>query len=915
MKKILTFCSAFALFIVLMTCTRVTAADTTQIGYDQNPAGGYIHQTLSFSGWAADTVGVGSVLVNIDSDPKFGWKSATLAAHADTAGFPAGNTVAFSFSADVQSLSTGPHTVGVAVLDKDGKVKTISTFPITKAAPVTHIDAPASKERFSRYQSITVSGWAVNATGIWYDCMSVDGKPLSGSGNPWNMMASGGSTPTLSNTYHGAYLNEGIAGCSYTIQPGTLSPGTHTITVAGVGNDGTISMATTAIDVYDPSSKVTVDQSLNGTFLHDQLSFTGTALDPSGVSYVCVNYDGRPQWKFAAVKTSTPSPAGYPDGSAVTYSFQDDVKNFSDGVHTIGVAVVGKDGGTTVTTFQVRKASPVICVDDPADNAVTGYGVTIQGWALNATGVWYDCVSVDGKPVNSSGNIWSLAASGEPSPGLNAAYQGAYKDADSNRFSFTIPQQMLTDGPHTITVASVGNDGRVVTATKKITVRGPAPIMGIFQSLDNTYLHDTLSFTGCAANCSGIRYVCMDIDSDLKWRLISTGPTNPLGGYPSDSTAAINANINVAGLAPGSHVFRVAAVGYDGQTTYAYFHMTKAAPKMALVSPNGGSIVSNSGVSIFGYALNATGIKYGCVDVDGTGWQLDGFKTVPLNFDLNSQTGGAYKDANASGFTLTIPSLSLGQHTITVAITGNDNQQTYQQVVVAVKGKVTYRYYNSSRSGYSPDPESLARNGSDVYQFMTLNYLDNVNAAALDSLLYSRSNSIFTYLRDVKHEDVGALFIQAGKLAGVNPIYLVAHSCEETGFGTSGQSNGEAVGSSDTFYGSPVSLVPGTYYNFFGINTHDERPFDGIVYAALHDWSTPDKAIIGGAQWIADKYVYGSYQQETLYDMLFNPLVPGVHSYCTDDTWAHQIAGYIQNYFDVAGGSPIPSIEIPVYAN
>src|SRR5690625_4684719 len=127
----------------------------------------------------------------------------------------------------------------------------------------------------------------------------------------------------------------------------------------------------------------------------------------------------------------------------------------------------------------------------------------------------------------------------------------------------------------------------------------------------------------------------------------------------------------------------------------------------------------------------------------------------------------------------------------------------------------------------------------------------------------------------------GKAFREASLKHGVNEMYLIVHARLETGNGTSALSNGaHEVGLDQN--GKP-QLVEGAAdrvrltnikktYNMFGIGAIDSDPArGGAVRAYEEGWFTPHDAIVGGAHWIKDKYIYNQYNQNTIYKMRWNP--------------------------------------------
>jgi cell wall-associated NlpC family hydrolase len=118
--------------------------------------------------------------------------------------------------------------------------------------------------------------------------------------------------------------------------------------------------------------------------------------------------------------------------------------------------------------------------------------------------------------------------------------------------------------------------------------------------------------------------------------------------------------------------------------------------------------------------------------------------------------------------------------------------------------------------------------------------------------------------------------MKAASTYNVNPIYLVMHSNLEGGKGTSKLATG---------------TVPGYtgYYNVYGVGAYDgSADTSGAKFAKQQGWDSIDKAIEGGAKFVAQNYI--AKGQDTLYRMRWNPANPGTHQYATDIAWASKIA-------------------------
>ncbi|MBK1813890.1 glucosaminidase domain-containing protein [Clostridium sp. YIM B02505] len=188
------------------------------------------------------------------------------------------------------------------------------------------------------------------------------------------------------------------------------------------------------------------------------------------------------------------------------------------------------------------------------------------------------------------------------------------------------------------------------------------------------------------------------------------------------------------------------------------------------------------------------------------------------------------------------------------------------------------------------DPAKILNDPVSIYQFVRLSYVDGVTASQLNQLF--SSNGVLA--------NKGQVFIDAAKANNVNPIYLAAHAILESGNGTSTLAQGVYINGTKA-------------YNLFGIQAVDSNPMNGANYAYDKGWTSVDKAIYGGASWIASGYINNStYKQDTIYKMRWNPQRPGSHQYATDAEWARKQTTYIKKCFDMIQDAPIV-FDVPVY--
>ncbi|MCG3399420.1 N-acetylglucosaminidase [Staphylococcus massiliensis] len=133
----------------------------------------------------------------------------------------------------------------------------------------------------------------------------------------------------------------------------------------------------------------------------------------------------------------------------------------------------------------------------------------------------------------------------------------------------------------------------------------------------------------------------------------------------------------------------------------------------------------------------------------------------------------------------------------------------------------------------------------------------------------------------------GDVFLKAQEKYQVNVIYLISHALHETGNGHSKLANG-------------IKVDGKTYYNFFGIGAFDANALKtGSSYSKKAEWTSVDKAILGGAKFIRKNYF--DKGQLTLYQMRWNPKSPGENQYASDIHWGDRIASFMEKPYEKLG--------------
>ncbi len=189
------------------------------------------------------------------------------------------------------------------------------------------------------------------------------------------------------------------------------------------------------------------------------------------------------------------------------------------------------------------------------------------------------------------------------------------------------------------------------------------------------------------------------------------------------------------------------------------------------------------------------------------------------------------------------------------------------------------------------DPNEFCT-GPYKYQFMDLSKYNGISYESLSRFLDGKGIL----------SGQASAFIEAAKMYNISELYLVAHACLETGYGSSQLATG-------------VEVNGVRVYNMYGIAAYDGSVISSGSRKAYNEgWTTPREAIIGGARWISENYINSAAnRQNTLYKMRWNPETPGQHLYAGDIAWAVTQSTIMERLFALFPEAVI-SYEIPVYA-
>ena len=316
------------------------------------------------------------------------------------------------------------------------------------------------------------------------------------------------------------------------------------------------------------------------------------------------------------------------------------------------------------------------------------------------------------------------------------------------------------------------------------------------------------------------------------------------------------------------------------------------------------------------YDLGCGKMLFGSQYIDGN-WYWYDLGCGKMLFGWQNIYGHWYYYDLGAGF------MYLGQRTINGAVYLFDESQGYfvggeilsypysfDQAVNAELATGVYSSESKLREAMDPSFNPSHYYSSYVFQRLDTGYSGTSPSAIND---YINRNCIYRELatgRVSSLRNAGDAIVAASKACNVNEVYILAHAILESGWGCSDLSTGN------------VSGYEG-YYNFFGIGAYDIDPNNGgAALAKKSNWITPASAIQGGAQWIAQHYIFhtvylengNTTTQNTLYKMRFAPGLQNVwHQYATSLTWHRSIANLMGDiYFSLNNSSVV--FEIPAYS-
>lgn len=429
------------------------------------------------------------------------------------------------------------------------------------------IDTPKSNSSTSQNQ-INVAGWSLDASGTNKVQVYVD--------DAYKGDATIGLSRLDVNKAFPGYSGGTNSGYSYTLNLSDVSIGSHTITVKSVGKNGTTIQQSIKFNKNELPSLITIDEpfSNSNTKNKNQINVVGWSLDASGINKVQVFVDNAYKGD-ATIGLTRPDVnkvfPGYPEGTNSGYNYALNLLDISDGAHTLLVKSVGQNGTVIQQSLKFNKiTSPsVMCIDNPSAYSFIKNGqFNVSGWSLNAYGVKNVQVYFD--------NVYQGDASiGISRSDVNNAFPG-YNGGINSGFNYNLNTASISEGVHTITVKSTGNDG--VTTQQNTSVYKLAdneqtlsPMVAIDTPSNNMFIKSesaSLNIGGWSINAFGIKKVQIYVDNayngDATTGVLRPDVRNVYPNYSGVSNSGYSYNLNLSSISDGVHTITVNSTGTGG---------------------------------------------------------------------------------------------------------------------------------------------------------------------------------------------------------------------------------------------------------------------------------------------------------------------------------------------------------------
>jgi beta-N-acetylglucosaminidase len=360
--------------------------------------------------------------------------------------------------------------------------------------------------------------------------------------------------------------------------------------------------------------------------------------------------------------------------------------------------------GLLVNVFDVNTAyagdQPRTYIDSPtANQSFTNQDIQVVGWALNASGVKEVQVLINGTYIGS-------AEIGLSRPDVDKTYPG-YPGGAQSGYQYTVGVNSLKPGNNTITVDAIGNDGSSLSRNTVVNIVKPQPRIYIDSPTANqSSTNQDIQVVGWALNASGVKEVRLSVNgkyvgnAEIGVSRLDVDKAYP--GYPGGKESGYRYTVDANSIKSGKHTITVDAIGNDGScvSQNTIVNIVKPQPRVYIDSPTTNQKVTYQDIEVFGWALNASGVKEVRILVNGT--YVGNAEIGVSRSDVDKAYPG-YPGGAQSGYqrTADVSNFMSGYNMITVQAIGNDGSSQSCQVRVYMP-EILYKntYYNITLSEF-----------------------------------------------------------------------------------------------------------------------------------------------------------------------------------------------------------------------
>ena len=416
-----------------------------------------ISGTVNVGGWFLDGSGVSKIEVLVDGVLK-GYAVYGGARPDVTSVYPEyyNNNSGYNYSLDTRILTEGSHMLTVREIAKNG-----TQYSLSVTLTVSNLPARGSIDTLTQGQTISgmvnVGGWFLDGSGVSKIEVLADGV-LKG------YAVYGGARPDVTSVYPEYYNNN--SGYNYSLDTGTLTNGSHTLTVRETGSNGAQYSLSVTVTVSNHPTRGSIDTPIQGQTISGTVNVGGWFLDSYGVSKIEVLVDGvlKGHAVYGSMRPDVASVYPEYNNSNSGYNYSLDTGTLTNGSHTLTVRETGNNGTQYILSITVTVSNLPAkgYIDTPTEGQTINGIFTVSGWFLDGSGVSKIEVLVDGV-------LKGYAVYGDTRPDVTSVFP-EYNNNNSG-YRYSLDTRTLTNDSHTITIRETANNGTQTTLpTRTVTV-------------------------------------------------------------------------------------------------------------------------------------------------------------------------------------------------------------------------------------------------------------------------------------------------------------------------------------------------------------------------------------------------------------------------------------------------------------